>query len=171
MDILEVGTPLLKSEGLEAVRALKRLFPDVPIADEEEFLQLQAEQHLPAIPGKRTLAASRGHEAGLPRRAALFGMEHLNLDSTEPDLLRQWLFAMSLGALFGLIVMLRRNLWTAALLHTWINALLLGAAPRWMAAEGVATAPPALYIGAALLSVFGLLYLIARLKPDQFMQR
>ncbi len=31
VDILEVGTPLLKSEGLEAVRALKREFPKVPI--------------------------------------------------------------------------------------------------------------------------------------------
>lgn len=31
VDILEVGTPLLKSEGLEAVRALKREFPNVPI--------------------------------------------------------------------------------------------------------------------------------------------
>lgn len=124
------------------------------------------------------IAPRLGISSPAPRRwlalgtgAALFGMEHLNLDSAEPDLLRQWLFAMSLGALFGLIVLLRRNLWTAALLHTWINALLLGAAPRWLAEEGVATAPPALYIGAALLSVFGLLFLIARLDSNQFMQR
>jgi 3-hexulose-6-phosphate synthase / 6-phospho-3-hexuloisomerase len=31
VDILEVGTPLLKSEGLEAVRTLKREFPNTPI--------------------------------------------------------------------------------------------------------------------------------------------
>lgn len=31
VDILEVGTPLLKSEGLQSVRALKREFPDVLI--------------------------------------------------------------------------------------------------------------------------------------------
>jgi len=30
-DILEVGTPLLKSEGLEAVRAMRREFPKLPI--------------------------------------------------------------------------------------------------------------------------------------------
>lgn len=31
VDILEVGTPLIKSEGLESVRALRKRFPDVPI--------------------------------------------------------------------------------------------------------------------------------------------
>jgi len=31
VDILEVGTPLPKSEGLEAVRALRKEFPDLPI--------------------------------------------------------------------------------------------------------------------------------------------
>ncbi len=31
VDILEAGTPLIKSEGLEAVRALRKRFPEVPI--------------------------------------------------------------------------------------------------------------------------------------------
>jgi len=38
VDILEVGTPLLKSEGLDAVRALRRQFPKIPIVCDTKTL-------------------------------------------------------------------------------------------------------------------------------------
>ncbi|MHC4777450.1 MAG: orotidine 5'-phosphate decarboxylase / HUMPS family protein [Planctomycetota bacterium] len=37
-DILEAGTPLIKSEGLDAVRALKGRFPDVPIVADMKIM-------------------------------------------------------------------------------------------------------------------------------------
>jgi len=38
VDWLEVGTPLIKSEGLEAVRELRRLFPNVPLVADMKIM-------------------------------------------------------------------------------------------------------------------------------------
>jgi 3-hexulose-6-phosphate synthase/6-phospho-3-hexuloisomerase len=51
-DLLEVGTPLLKSEGLDAVRRLREQFPDVPIvADTKTMDAGRAEMEMAAKAG------------------------------------------------------------------------------------------------------------------------
>ena len=37
-DWIEVGTPLIKSEGLEAVRELRRLFPSTPVVADMKIM-------------------------------------------------------------------------------------------------------------------------------------
>ena len=39
-DILEAGTPLIKSEGLDCVRKLKEMFPSIPIVADRKILVL-----------------------------------------------------------------------------------------------------------------------------------
>lgn len=51
-DILEVGTPLLKAEGLDAVRALRREFPNLPIVCDSKTMDAgRAEMEIAAKAG------------------------------------------------------------------------------------------------------------------------
>ena len=64
--------------------------------------------------------------------AGLFGLEHLTLGPPWSHPLRELAFAVALGLLFGILVMLSTNLHFVAGVHAWINWLLLGAAPHFV---------------------------------------
>lgn len=98
--------------------------------------------------GIRADAGRRWTALGLS--AALFALEHLSPALDPATAARETVFALALGLLFGLVVLLARNLWLAAALHAWINVLLLGAAPRLETAGGEVVFGSGAYVAVAL---------------------
>ncbi len=98
--------------------------------------------------GIRPEAGRRWTALGLS--AALFALEHLSPALDPRVAARETVFALALGLLFGLLVLLARNLWLTAALHAWINALLLGAAPRLESGAGGVVLGPGAYVAVAL---------------------
>ncbi len=94
----------------------------------------------------------------------LFGMEHLSLEPSWGEIGRQLIFAVSLGMLFGLLVMVSANLHFAAGIHAWINWLLLGAAPVFVGELGQPALPAGVYIGLTLILAFVLAYVVQRIQ-------
>lgn len=110
--------------------------------------------------GLKAPAARRWVALGLT--SALFGMEHLGLGSGGDDAARQLVFALALGALLGMIVLLTENLWFAASLHVWINWLLLGAVPRLTYGPGKASLPPGAAVSLTLIAAFVAAFVLQR---------
>jgi hypothetical protein len=81
-------------------------------------------------------------------------MEHLGSAAGWADGARQLTFALALGTLLGMIVLVTENLWFAASLHAWINWLLLGAAPRLAYGPAKAGLPPGASISLLLIAAF-----------------
>jgi len=92
----------------------------------------------------------------------LFGMEHLGVSSGWDDAPRQLVFALALGALLGMLVLLTENLWFAASLHAWINWLLLGATPRLVYGPAQADLPSGASVSLALISAFIAAFVLQR---------
>jgi membrane protease YdiL (CAAX protease family) len=111
--------------------------------------------------GARRPAARRW--IALIASATLFAMEHLRITTAFDVMGRQFVFTLALGVLLGLLVMLSTNLHFVGGLHAWINWLLLGAAPRFVTAEGRPALPSGLYIGVMLLSAFAMALVLQRL--------
>jgi len=96
--------------------------------------------------------------------SVLFGMEHIHMQMPRDQLVRQLVFTVCLGTLFGLLVMVSANLHFSAGVHAWINWLLLGAAPYFVDASGKPALPPGTYIGLALILAFVLSYVYRRVR-------
>jgi membrane protease YdiL (CAAX protease family) len=94
----------------------------------------------------------------------MFGMEHLGPAASWNDGLRQVVFALSLGTLLGLLLLLTENVWFAASMHAWINFLLLGAAPGLAYGRARASLPPGATVSLALIGAFIAAFLLQR-KP------
>ncbi len=88
----------------------------------------------------------------------LFGLEHLRLGPSLSQSLRELTFVVSLGLLFGILVMISGNLYFAAGVHAWINWTLLGAAPYFADGLGRPALPAGTYIGVTLILAFMLTY-------------
>jgi membrane protease YdiL (CAAX protease family) len=84
----------------------------------------------------------------------LFGMEHVGSSSSWADGARQMTFALALGTLLGMLVLVTENLWFAASLHAWINWLLLSAAPRMAYGPAQAGLPPGASVSLVLIAAF-----------------
>jgi membrane protease YdiL (CAAX protease family) len=95
-----------------------------------------------------------GRWLALVATSALFGFEHLNIHAPTPVMLRQALFTVSLGLLFGVLVLVTENLHFVAAIHAWINTLLLGAAPRFVDASGQPAPAAGTYVGVGLIVAF-----------------
>lgn len=95
-----------------------------------------------------------GRWIALVATSALFGFEHLAVDAPTPVMLRQALFTVSLGVLFGILVLVTENVHFVAAIHAWINALLLGAAPRFVDAAGQPAPAAGTYVGVGLIAAF-----------------
>jgi len=93
------------------------------------LLMSEMERLAPRL-GMRKPAARRW--TALLFTAGLFGLEHLTLQESWSASLRELVFAVSLGVLFGILVMVSTNLHFAAGTHAWINWLLLGAVPYYV---------------------------------------
>jgi membrane protease YdiL (CAAX protease family) len=94
--------------------------------------------------------------------ASLFGMEHFTLGPPWGDALRELVFAVSLGLLLGILVMLSTNLHFAGGVHAWINWLLLGVAPYFVDAQDRPALPAGTYIGLTLILAFVVTYAFRR---------
>jgi len=94
--------------------------------------------------------------------AGLFGVEHFTLGPPWNQSMRQLVFTVALGLLFGILVMVSANLHFSAGVHTWINWLLLGAAPHFVDDAGRPALPPGTYIGLALILAFVLAFALHR---------
>ncbi|MDH3626528.1 MAG: CPBP family intramembrane metalloprotease [Acidobacteriota bacterium] len=92
----------------------------------------------------------------------LFGVEHILLQPPWTSTIRQLLFTVCLGVLFGLIVMISANLHFSAGIHAWINWLLLGAAPHFVGSDGQPALPPGAYIAVMLVFAFFVAYVLRR---------
>ncbi len=90
--------------------------------------------------------------------SVLFSLEHIRVNATGEQVVRQLVFTVSLGLLLGLLVMVSANLHLAAGVHAWINWLLLGAAPFFVDEAGQAALPAGTYIGLTLILAFVLVY-------------
>jgi len=94
--------------------------------------------------------------------ACLFGGEHLTLGPPWDLALRQLVFSVALGLLFGMLVTLSTNLHFVGAIHAWINWLLLGAAPHLAGADGRPALPAGTYIAVTLILAFALAYAFRR---------
>jgi membrane protease YdiL (CAAX protease family) len=96
--------------------------------------------------------------------ALLFGLEHASLSG---DALRLAVFTVSLGVLFGLLVLVTENLHYAAGIHALINWVLLGAVPRLVDGTGRPMPPSGSWIGLILVFAFVLAFLVhGRRRPS-----
>lgn len=125
------------------------------------LLMSEMERLAPRL-GARNPAARRW--TALVSTSVLFGMEHIRVAADTGQLVRQLVFIVCLGMLFGLLVMVAANLHFGAGVHAWINWLLLGAAPYFVDASGRPALPPGTYIGIVLILAFVLSYLYRRLR-------
>jgi membrane protease YdiL (CAAX protease family) len=96
----------------------------------------------------------------------LFGLEHLALGPPWEQSLREGIFVVSLGLLFGILVLVSGNLLFAAGVHAWINWLLLGAAPYFIDASGQPALPAGTYIAVALILAFVATYGFRLRRPE-----
>ena len=124
------------------------------------------------------IAPHLGVQAPVPRRwtalaatSLLFGLEHITLGPPWPGALRQAVFTVSLGLLFGILVLVTENLHFAAGIHAWINGVLLGVMPRFV--DGAQPLlPSGTYVGLTLALAFVLAFVAQRRRrpraqPDQ----
>ena len=74
--------------------------------------------------------------------------------------LRLAVFTVSLGVLFGLLVLVTANLPYAAGIHALINWVLLGAVPRLVDGAGRPMPPSGSWIGVVLVFAFVLAFLV-----------
>lgn len=113
-----------------------------------ELLRLMPRLGLASAPARRWTAVGV--------TALLFGLEHVTVSGGA---LRPALFTVSLGVLFGLLVLVTENLPYAAGIHALINWVLLGAVPRLVDAAGRPMPPSGSWIGLVLVFAFVLAFL------------
>jgi membrane protease YdiL (CAAX protease family) len=92
----------------------------------------------------------------------MFGMEHLGVSAGWDDGPRRLVFALALGALLAMIVMLTRNIWFAASMHAWINWIMLGAVPRLAFGSGNVDLPMPASISLAMIAAFVAAFFLQR---------
>jgi membrane protease YdiL (CAAX protease family) len=126
----------------------------IALAEETYFRGLVLGELLRLAPRLGLHAAPARQWAALALSSALFGMEHVGTSAGWSDGVRQLVFALALGALLGMIVLLTDNLWFAASLHAWINWLLLGAAPQLAYGPAQAGFPPGASVSLTLITAF-----------------
>ena len=98
----------------------------------------------------------------LAATSLLFGMEHLGFAAGWDDAARQLVFALALGTLLGMLVLLTSNIWFAAAMHAWINWLLLQAAPRIAYGPSEAVLPAGTAVSLSLIGAFVVAFFMQR---------
>ena len=121
------------------------------------LLMSEMERLAPRL-GMRSPAGRRWLALGFT--SGLFGIEHFTLGPPWGASMRQLVFTVALGLLFGILVMLSANLHFSAAIHGWINCLLLGAAPYLVDEGGRPALPPGTYIGLVLILAFVLTFVM-----------
>jgi membrane protease YdiL (CAAX protease family) len=124
-----------------------------------ELLRLTPRLGLSSAPARRW--------AAIGLTSLLFGMEHVGMASGWEDAGRQLVFALALGTLLGLLVLLTENLWFAASLHVWINLLVLGAAPQLAYGAARAGLPASASVSLVLIAAFVAAFFLQRRDPQR----
>jgi membrane protease YdiL (CAAX protease family) len=134
----------------------------IALAEETYYRGLLLGELLRLAPrlGLHAPAARRWVALGLT--SLVFGMEHMGPSSGWDDGARQLVFALALGALLGMIVLLTDNLWFAASLHAWINWLLLQATPELTYGSAKAGLPPGASVSLVLIAAFLAAFVLQR---------
>lgn len=134
----------------------------IALAEETYYRGLLLGELLRLAPrlGLHAPAARRWVALGLT--STLFGMEHLGPTSGWEDFARRITFALALGTLLGLMVLLTDNLWFAASLHAWINWLVLGAVPRLAFGPAKSVLPAGASVSLALIGAFVAAFVLQR---------
>jgi membrane protease YdiL (CAAX protease family) len=127
------------------------------LGEEVYFRGLLLAELLRLLPrlGVRSVALRRWVAVGIT--ALLFGLEHVSFGG---GVVRLTVFTVSLGVLFGLLVLVTENLPYAAGIHALINWMLLGAVPRLLDPAGRPIPPSGSWIGLALVFAFVLAFLV-----------
>ena len=92
----------------------------------------------------------------------LFGMEHWGASAGWEDSARRLVFALALGTLLGMMVLLTDNLWFAASMHAWVNWIVLGAVPRLAFGTASAELPVGASISLAMIGAFVAAFVMQR---------
>jgi membrane protease YdiL (CAAX protease family) len=155
-----VSVPLPRPQGPLAVVLVGQAV--IALAEETYFRGLLLGELLRLAPRLGLRSAPARPWVALAMTSVLFGMEHVGSSSGWADGARQMVFALALGTLLGMIVLLTDNLWFAASLHAWINWLLLGAAPQVAYGPAQAGLPPGASVSLALITAFVAAFLLQR---------
>jgi len=114
-----------------------------------ELLRLMPRLGLPQGPARRWVA--------LAATALLFGLEHASMSGGA---VRLAIFTVSLGLLFGLLVLVTANLPYAAGIHALVNWVLLGAVPRLSDGSGRPMPASGAWVGLLLAFAFVLAFVV-----------
>jgi len=139
----------------------------IALAEETYFRGLLLGELLRLAPRLGIHAAPARQWVALAMTSVVFGMEHVGSSSGWTDGARQLVFALALGALLGMIVLLTDNLWFAASLHAWINWLLLGAAPQLAYGPAQAGLHPGASVSLTLITAFLAAFALQRRAPPR----
>ncbi len=123
-------------------------------------LLLAETQRLAPRLGARGPVAARW--AALIPTSVLFAMEHATLGPPWGEPVRQAVFTLALGLLFGILMLVTENLPFVAGMHALVNWLLLGGVPRFVDETGRAALPAGTYVGVALALAFVLAFVVQR---------
>jgi membrane protease YdiL (CAAX protease family) len=134
--------------GGQAVRAF---------AEEIYFRGLVLAELLRLMPRLGISDAAARRWVALTAAALLFGLEHASLGAGA---VRLAVFTVSLGILFGLLVLVTANLHYAAGIHALVNWVLLGAVPQLVDASGRPALPSGTWVGLVLIFAFVLAFLL-----------
>jgi membrane protease YdiL (CAAX protease family) len=126
----------------------------IALGEETYYRGLLLGELLRLGPGLGLRAPAARRWVALSLSSLLFGMEHVGSASGWSDGARQLTFALALGTLLGMLVVVTENIWFAASLHAWINWLLLGAAPRLAFGPAQAALSPGGSISLTLIAAF-----------------
>lgn len=155
-----VSVPLPHPQGPLAVVLVGQSM--IALAEETYFRGLLLGELLRLAPRLGLRAAPARQWVALALTSVVFGMEHVGSSSGWSDGARQLVFALALGALLGMIVLLTDNLWFAASLHAWINWVLLGAAPQLAYGPAQAGLPPGASVSLTLITAFIAAFVLQR---------
>jgi membrane protease YdiL (CAAX protease family) len=155
-----VSLPLPHPQGPLAVVLVGQAV--IALAEETYFRGLLLGELLRLAPRLGLRSAPSRQWVALAMTSVVFGMEHVGSSSGWADGARQMVFALALGALLGMIVLLTDNLWFSASLHAWINWVLLGAAPQLAYGPAQAGLPPGASVSLVLITAFVAAFLLQR---------
>jgi membrane protease YdiL (CAAX protease family) len=148
----EIGLAPPSVEGPLAVVLIGQA--TIALAEETYFRGLLLGELLRLAPRLGLTAPAARRWVALGLTSLLFGMEHLGVSTGWDDAARRIMFALALGTLLGMMVLLTENLWFATSLHAWINWLVLGAVPRLALGPAKSVLPAGASVSLALIGAF-----------------
>jgi membrane protease YdiL (CAAX protease family) len=134
----------------------------IALAEEAYYRGLLLGEILRLAPRLGPRSPSVRRWVALASTSMMFGMEHMGVSAGWDDAARRFVFALALGILLGLLVLLTDNLWFAAAMHAWINGIVLGAVPRLAFGHASAGLPVGASVSLAMIGAFVAAFIMQR---------